>query len=113
MNLSDIDGALTVAEAAKKLRTTVQTVYRWITNGTHVPGVGKVRLGGVRVGGHYVVPLAAIDQFLTDCNPAPAARPETPSATRRRREAEQRRAAELLSSKPRKAQKQTGGASPR
>lgn len=92
----DITDAISVADAATQLRTTPQTLYRWITTGTRIPGVGMVRLGAVRVGGHYVVQPAAIDQFLIACNPAASAATPTPAAIKRRGEEAKRRLAERL-----------------
>ena len=94
-NLMD---AINVADAAKRLRASEPSVYRWITAGVVIPGRGRVRLGAVRIGGHYLITPDAIDLFVIACNPtATATAPvESPAAIERRGKEAQRRLAERL-----------------
>lgn len=93
---TELSAAVDVAEAAKRLRVSGPTVYRWVQVGVDVPGRGRVRLAAVRVGGHYLITPDAIDMFLVACNPIATAPTPSPAAIQRRGKEAQRQLADRL-----------------
>ncbi len=68
------------------------TVWRWAVRGFRLPDGRLIRLGAVRVSGHYVTSLAAIGRFIDaqqdgDSDGEPAIAPRAPGKARRAAEA--------------------------
>jgi hypothetical protein len=91
-----LDGkGLSFPEAAKLLPSTragrpvnAATVWRWALRGVRLPDGRLLRLGAVRVSGHYVTSVAAIGRFIdaqqsADYDAEPAASPRPPGRRQR------------------------------
>ncbi len=60
---------LTATEAARRLRTTDQSVRAWALSGCRIAG-RVVKLASVMSGRRYLFTAAGCDQFVTDCTAA-------------------------------------------
>ncbi len=97
-DLSNMTGALVLADVADRAGVTVQTVRKWIASGVSIGG-RPVRLAALRVGGRIRVTEASLSQFLSACNPKATAVESPAAIVRRGRAARDRVLAQLRGGK--------------
>lgn len=95
LTTDDLAGAMSAREAGAKVGKGHVTVMNWIHRGVKVRGE-VVKLAALRIGAHYAILPAALDAFLTACNPATAQVPESPTRRGQRFKREQRELAARL-----------------
>ena len=76
-SVEELAKALSILEAAKKVRRLPLTIHNWINKGVGVNG-RRVKLRAVRIGARWVVMPGDLEQFIRDTNPETQPVPESP-----------------------------------
>ena len=64
------DNCLSVIETARRLQRSEKTIYGYLEKGVFVRGrVDRLFLNGIKIGGSWLIPPEAIEEFIEQQNP--------------------------------------------